>query len=171
MNTDQFKEKALVIIANYLKLNGKVVRRRGINWNTHLVNDLNLDSLDLVELAMDLEDEFQISMPDEQIGQVGTVGELILIAIAIAIAQSPNHRYIDANELKEMGFDKRIINEAVANGDVDVFANQPSSEVIKNITDACIQELIDWNQTPNESKLTLEEIFQAFQIRINKNND
>ena len=35
------------------------------------------DSLGLTEIVMDLEDEFESSMPDEAIGTIQTVGELI----------------------------------------------------------------------------------------------
>jgi len=44
---------------------------------THYVNDLNFDSLDTVELAMSLEDEFEISMKDEDIDGIKTVGDAV----------------------------------------------------------------------------------------------
>jgi acyl carrier protein len=40
---------------------------------TSLVEDLNTDSLDLVEISMATEDEFAIEIPDEEIEKLGTV--------------------------------------------------------------------------------------------------
>jgi acyl carrier protein len=39
--------------------------------------DLDADSLDLVELIMELEDEFNIKIPDEQAQQITTVGQAV----------------------------------------------------------------------------------------------
>lgn len=36
-----------------------------MSLNTSFVNDLRLDSLDLVELVMELEDEFDVDIPDD----------------------------------------------------------------------------------------------------------
>jgi len=40
-------------------------------------NDLGADSLDTVELIMEFEREFDISIPDEQAENISTVGEAI----------------------------------------------------------------------------------------------
>ena len=40
-------------------------------------NDLGADSLDTVELIMDFEKEFGISIPDDQAEKIGTVGDVI----------------------------------------------------------------------------------------------
>ena len=40
-------------------------------------NDLGADSLDTVELIMELEKEFDISIPDEQAEKIQTVGQAI----------------------------------------------------------------------------------------------
>lgn len=50
------------------------------------INDLGADSLDTVELIMDFEKEFNISIPDEQAENITTVGE----AIAYIEANVPN---------------------------------------------------------------------------------
>ncbi len=44
---------------------------------TSFVNDLNADSLDTVELVMELEDEFDLTIPDEQAEKLKTVGEAV----------------------------------------------------------------------------------------------
>lgn len=40
-------------------------------------NDLGADSLDTVELIMEFEKEFDLSIPDDQAEKIGTVGEAI----------------------------------------------------------------------------------------------
>lgn len=44
---------------------------------THLVNDLKLDSLDRVELTMNIEDEFSIEIPDEEAEPLVTVQQVL----------------------------------------------------------------------------------------------
>ncbi|HRX84577.1 MAG TPA: acyl carrier protein [Phycisphaerae bacterium] len=48
-----------------------------INMQTSFVNDLNADSLDTVELVMELEDEFDMSIPDEEAEKLQTVGAAV----------------------------------------------------------------------------------------------
>ena len=43
----------------------------------HFTNDLGADSLDTVELIMELEKEFNIGIPDDQAESISTVGEAI----------------------------------------------------------------------------------------------
>jgi acyl carrier protein len=42
-----------------------------------LVNDLGADSLDLAEIAMDLEDEFDIMVPDDAVDSIKTIAEAV----------------------------------------------------------------------------------------------
>jgi acyl carrier protein len=44
---------------------------------TSFINDLGADSLDTVELVMEFEDEFEISIPDEDAEKIQTVGNAI----------------------------------------------------------------------------------------------
>jgi acyl carrier protein len=44
---------------------------------THFVNDLEFDSLDVVEYAMDVEDHFHLNVPDDKADELATVGEVI----------------------------------------------------------------------------------------------
>lgn len=47
-----------------------------IGMDTHIVNDLGADSLDLVELIMALEDEFNLVITDEGARELYTVREV-----------------------------------------------------------------------------------------------
>lgn len=48
-----------------------------VNPESSFTNDLGADSLDTVELIMEFEREFKISIPDEQAEQIQTVGQAI----------------------------------------------------------------------------------------------
>ena len=53
------------------------VDKSEITRETSFVNDLNADSLDTVELVMEFEDEFEMSIPDEEAEKIQTVGKAI----------------------------------------------------------------------------------------------
>ena len=48
-----------------------------ISLETNVATDLGADSLDLVEILMSLEDEFGVSIPDDQIAEIKTVKQLV----------------------------------------------------------------------------------------------
>ena len=48
-----------------------------VTLSSRLVEDLGADSLDVVELIMAFEDEFGVSLPDEEIAQMKTVGDIV----------------------------------------------------------------------------------------------
>jgi len=48
-----------------------------ITNETSFINDLGADSLDTVELVMEFEDEFEISIPDEDAEKIQTVGAAV----------------------------------------------------------------------------------------------
>jgi acyl carrier protein len=66
------EERVIDIVADQLG-----VEKDKITRNSHFVNDLGADSLDTVELVMELEEEFDISIPDEVAEKIQTVGEAI----------------------------------------------------------------------------------------------
>ncbi|MBM4102948.1 MAG: acyl carrier protein [Planctomycetes bacterium] len=53
------------------------VDKSEISRETSFINDLNADSLDTVELVMEFEDEFDMSIPDEEAEKIQTVGAAI----------------------------------------------------------------------------------------------
>lgn len=66
------EEKVIHIVAEQMSVDkGEITRA------TSFVNDLNADSLDTVELVMELEDEFDLTIPDEEAEKLKTVGEAI----------------------------------------------------------------------------------------------
>jgi len=44
---------------------------------TDIQEDLGADSLDVVDLLMSIEDEFEVEIPDEEIENIRSVGELV----------------------------------------------------------------------------------------------
>ena len=48
-----------------------------ITMETSLIYDLGADSLDVVELLMSIEDEFSMEIPDEEIENIKTVGDIV----------------------------------------------------------------------------------------------
>ncbi len=65
-------ERVIDIVAEQLG-----VDKEKIKPETHFVNDLGADSLDTVELVMELEEEFDINIPDDSAEKIQTVGEAI----------------------------------------------------------------------------------------------
>ena len=66
------KSKVIAIIVDKLGVDEKEVTE-----GASFTNDLGADSLDTVELIMEFEKEFNISIPDEQAENITTVGQAI----------------------------------------------------------------------------------------------
>ena len=48
-----------------------------VNTTSKFVEDLRADSLDMMEIVMKIEDEFDIEIPDEDAEKIATVGQAI----------------------------------------------------------------------------------------------
>lgn len=48
-----------------------------MTMESDIANDLGADSLDVVELLMAIEDEFDVEIPDEEIENIKTIGDLV----------------------------------------------------------------------------------------------
>ena len=59
-----------------------------ITRETSFINDLNADSLDTVELVIEFEDEFDMSIPDEEAEKIQTVGAAVDYIVNIAQSKS-----------------------------------------------------------------------------------
>jgi acyl carrier protein len=66
------EERVIDIVAEQLG-----VSKDQIKLETSFVNDLGADSLDTVELVMELEEEFDINIPDDAAEKIQTVGQAI----------------------------------------------------------------------------------------------
>ena len=64
------------------------VDKSEITRGTSFINDLNADSLDTVELVMEFEDEFDMSIPDEEAEKIQTVGAAVDYIINIIQSKS-----------------------------------------------------------------------------------
>ncbi len=53
------------------------VEESEITAETTLADDLGADSLDVVDLLMSIEDEFEVEIPDEEVENIKTVGALV----------------------------------------------------------------------------------------------
>ncbi|MCL6639211.1 MAG: acyl carrier protein [Firmicutes bacterium] len=53
------------------------VEEEDVKMESSFVDDLGADSLDIVELVMALEEEFDIEIPDEDAEKIRTVGEAV----------------------------------------------------------------------------------------------
>ncbi|MBI1825038.1 MAG: acyl carrier protein [Planctomycetes bacterium] len=69
---ESIEQKVIQIVAEQMSVDKATITR-----NTSFVNDLNADSLDTVELVMELEDEFDLTIPDDEAEKMKTVGEAI----------------------------------------------------------------------------------------------
>ena len=65
-------EKIKLILSNQFD-----VEEDAITMETNIMEDLGADSLDVVDMLMSLEDEFDVEIPDEEIERIRTVGELV----------------------------------------------------------------------------------------------
>ena len=69
---DEVETKVIEIVSEQMGVDkGEITRE------THFINDLNADSLDTVELVMEFEDEFELSIPDDEAEKIQTVGQAI----------------------------------------------------------------------------------------------
>jgi acyl carrier protein len=69
---EEIKSKVIKIISEKL---GKDVN--DVKIDAHLVTDLGLDSLDTVEVIMEFEKEFNISIPDEEAEKISNVNDAV----------------------------------------------------------------------------------------------
>ncbi len=68
----EIQEKVSQIVSEELGFDKSELTRE-----TSFVDDLNADSLDTIELVMEFEDEFEITIPDEEAEKIQTIGQVI----------------------------------------------------------------------------------------------
>ncbi len=72
MSNEELFQNIKQMIVNQLGVDESI-----ITMESSFVDDLNADSLDMVELVMAMEQEFDISIPDEVAERVSTVGDAV----------------------------------------------------------------------------------------------
>ena len=72
MTTEEIEDKVFSIVSEQMAINKAEITRE-----TSFINDLNADSLDIVELVMEFEDNFDMSIPDEEAEKIKTVGQAV----------------------------------------------------------------------------------------------
>ncbi len=72
MTPEEIQDKVFTIVSEQMAINKAEITRE-----TSFINDLNADSLDIVELVMEFEDNFEMSIPDEEAEKIRTVGQAI----------------------------------------------------------------------------------------------
>ena len=82
LDVKAIEEKVIDIISEQMGVDKSEITRE-----TSFINDLNADSLDTVELVMEFEDEFDMSIPDEEAEKIQTVGAAIDYIINTAHAR------------------------------------------------------------------------------------
>ena len=79
VDVQAIESKIIEIISEQMGVEKSEIRRE-----TSFINDLNADSLDTVELVMEFEDEFDMSIPDEEAEKIQTVGAAVDYIVNIA---------------------------------------------------------------------------------------
>ena len=72
MTLTEIEDKVFTIVSEQMGVNKAEITRE-----TSFVNDLNADSLDIVELVMVFEDNFNMNIPDEEAEKIKTVGQVV----------------------------------------------------------------------------------------------
>jgi acyl carrier protein len=72
MATNTIEAKVKAIIADQLGVGEDEIKRESA-----FIEDLGADSLDIVELVMAMEEEFEVEIPDEQAENIKTVGDAV----------------------------------------------------------------------------------------------
>lgn len=68
----EIEEKVTAIVSEQLS-----VPREEISRESRFVDDLKADSLDVVELVMEFEDKFGVTIPDDDYEKIQTVGDAV----------------------------------------------------------------------------------------------
>lgn len=71
-NTEVIKEKVITIVGQHLGIDAGTIQ-----GDSRFIEDLGADSLDLVDLVMELEDEFDIQISDSETVKFKTVNDVV----------------------------------------------------------------------------------------------
>jgi acyl carrier protein len=76
---ENFKEEPLMIFEKVkdILVDQLDAEEEKVTLEASIVDDLGADSLDLVDLVMSLEEEFDVEIPDEAVENIKTVGDIV----------------------------------------------------------------------------------------------
>ena len=86
IDVESIESKVIEIISEQMGVDKSEVTRQ-----TSFINDLNADSLDTVELVMEFEDEFDMSIPDEEAEKIQTVGAAVDYIVNVVKSKSQDN--------------------------------------------------------------------------------
>ena len=78
MSQQEVFEKVVKILTPYVKNQGALDK---VSLETHILDDLKVNSARLVDVVLAFEDEFDIEIPDEDVDTVNTVGDCVKLVI------------------------------------------------------------------------------------------
>lgn len=78
----EIKEKVMAILCDKLGL-----EEYEVDENKQLVSDLGADSLDIVEIIMEIEKEFDVKIDDNELSEIKTVGDIEKKLISLGITE------------------------------------------------------------------------------------
>ncbi|SNS59552.1 acyl carrier protein [Ekhidna lutea] len=74
MDKTKIQSELLDIIDAYLP---DEIDPSNITFDQHLINDLKINSVHIVDIILDIEEQFGITIEDESIGKINTVGDAL----------------------------------------------------------------------------------------------
>ena len=77
MTQQEILKRVRTILADQLSID-----EESISMSSNIIEDLNADSLDIVELVMTMETEFNLAIPDEEAERIRTVGDAVDFIVA-----------------------------------------------------------------------------------------
>ncbi len=72
--TENVEQKVIELVCNQVD-----IPKEKISLDSHFIADIGFDSLDIVEFVMQVEDEFNISVSDEDSESIKTVGDAVKV--------------------------------------------------------------------------------------------
>jgi acyl carrier protein len=77
MTQQEILKRVRMILADQLSID-----EESVSMSSNIIEDLNADSLDIVELVMTMETEFNLAIPDEEAERIRTVGDAVDFIVA-----------------------------------------------------------------------------------------
>ncbi len=76
MNKQEIKEKVIAILKKYTR---REEVWENFNDNSDILNDLKINSARLVDIILDIEDEFDLEVEDEAMDRIRTINDVVEI--------------------------------------------------------------------------------------------